>query len=89
MELNDNAVKALFERLQRMESRIVRGFTEQGVVVCDDENWCRVDNERKEVHVNGLGRSIRAIQLAIARAGGDHGCYDVVISGETMATVMA
>lgn len=89
MEINDKTVKAIFDRLQRTESRVVRGFTELGVVVSDDEEWCSVDKERMEVHVNGLGKSIRAIQLAIIRAGGSNGCYDIVVSGERMATVMA
>ena len=86
----DVTTRAVFERLQRIESRVVRGFTEMGIKVTDDEDWCRVDNERKQVFVNGTGRSIRAIQLAIERAGGYSGDnYDVFVAGEQVATVRA
>lgn len=89
MELDDKTVKALFERLQRTESRVVRGFTELGVVVTDDDDWCRVDNERREVHINGTGRSIRSIQMAIIQTGGGNDFYDVIVSGKQVATIVA
>lgn len=81
---------AMFERLQRIETRLVRGFGEMGVKVVDDEDWCNVDIERLEIHLKGLGRNIRSIQLAIASAGGCSGdYYDVIVDGEIEATVRA
>ena len=81
--------RALFERLQRIESRVVRGFTELGVPVCDDEDWIRVDNERHEVHMKGTGRSIKAVQLAIRKSEGySSGNYTVLVQGQTVATVV-
>ena len=86
MEQKDS--KAMFERLQRMESRLVRGFTELGVPVCDDEDWVRIDNLKFEVHMKGAGRSIKAIQLAITKSEGYRpGWYDVLVGGESVATV--
>lgn len=83
----DKTSKALFERLQRIETRVVRGFTELGAKVTDDEEWCRVDNEKRVVHLKGGGRSIKSIQLAILSAGGYAGYYDVYIAGEHIGTV--
>lgn len=86
--MDKSVEKAMFDRLQRIESRVVRGFTELGVVVCDDTDWIRVDVERREVHMKGLGRSIRAIQIAIINAGGyDKNSYRVFVGGEPVATV--
>lgn len=82
--------KAMFERLQRIEARMVRGFTEMGVRVMDDQDWCRIDTERRRVFLKGAGKSIKAIQLAIARAGGACGDdYEVFLDAEKIATVRA
>ena len=86
--MDDKTSKALFERLQRMEARLVRGFTEMGVVVCDDDEWIRIDHERREVRMKGAGRSIKAIQLAIHNSPGYiGGNYAVLVAGHKVATV--
>ena len=86
--MDDKTSKALFERLQRMEARIVRGFTELGVSVCDDDEWIRVDNHKREVYMKGAGRSLKAIQLAIAKSEGyTCGKYVVFVAGHVVATV--
>ena len=80
--------RAMFERLQRIESRLVRGFTELGVVVCDDEDWIRVDVERLEVHMKGMGRNLQSIRLAIANAGGySSAIYNILVNGEPVGSV--
>lgn len=84
----DVTTRAVFERLQRIESRLVRGFEELGVKVSDDADWCYVDHKNYLVTLNGPGRSIRAIQLAIKDDGGYAGSYyDVIVNGETIAKV--
>jgi len=83
----DATTRAVFERLQRIEARVVRGFEELGVKVTDDEDWCQVDNELRVVHLRGPGRSLRAIQLAIKDAGGYSEFYGVIVNGEVIAQV--
>lgn len=88
MSADDKVARAIFERLQRIETRVVRGFTELGVVVVDDDDWCRVDNDRSEIHLKGAARSIKSIQLALQSAGGTPGgSYDVLVAGEKIARV--
>lgn len=80
--------QAVFERLQRIETRLVRGFEELGVKVSDDEDWVKIDHKNYRVVLNGPGRSIRAIQLAIKDDGGYAGSYyDVIVGGEVIAKV--
>ena len=87
MSTEEATYRALSERLQRIESRVVRGFEELGVSVTDDD-WCKVDNVRLSVSVRTPGRSLRAIRLAIKAAGGYSGVsYDVIVKGESIATV--
>ncbi len=79
--------KALFERLQRLETRLVAGFEELGVCVTSPEGWCKVDNKGHCVYLRGPSRSIRSIQLAIAQAGGDREFYTILFEDEVIATV--
>jgi len=83
----DRDMRALFERLQRLETRLVAGFEELGVIVTVPENWCKVENNEHRVYLRGPSRSIRSIQLAIAAAGGDNEFYLVMFEGEVIATV--
>lgn len=86
--MDDKTSKALFERLQRMEARLVRGFTELGVSVCDDEDWIRIDHDKHEVYMKGGGRSLKAIQLAISRSVGYTGKnYTVLVAGSPVAVL--
>lgn len=83
----DRDMRALFERLQRIETRLVAGFEELGVSVTSPEDWCKVDHAEHRVYLRGPSRSIRAIQLAITAAGGDDEFYYVHYDGEIIATV--
>ena len=86
----DRVLKALFEQLKRIETRVVRGFTEMGVRVTDDAEWCRIDTERREFHMKGAGKTLRVMQMALASTVGSKGdYYDVVVSGEKVATISA
>ena len=74
------------ERLQRLESRLVRGFEELGVRVCDDAEWFSVDINQKTVHLKSNGKSLASIELAMHAAGcvvGD--VYELRIREELVA----
>lgn len=89
MNMEDKTIRAFFERLQRIETRIVRGFAELGVGVTDDEDWCRVDKGRREIYLKGAGRSIKSIQLALANAECKKGdTYDVIVVGIPVGSVV-
>ena len=83
----DKGMRALFERLQRIETRMVAGFEQLGVSVTSPEDWCVVDIVKHSVHLKGPGRSLKSIQLAIAAAGGDDGLFAVFVGGKAVATV--
>ena len=83
----DRDMRAMFERLQRLEIRLVAGFEELGVSVTVPEDWCKVDTQGHRVYLRGPSRSIRAIQIAIKAAGGDNEFYLVMYEGEVIATV--
>ena len=78
----------IMERLQRMESRLIRGFGELGVRVCDDSEWFSVDVDQKIVHLKSNGKSLASIELAMRAAGcvvGD--AYELRIGEEIVATM--
>lgn len=84
----DKGLRSLFERLQRIETRMVAGFEALGIVITSPEEWCTVDNVAHTVELRGPSRSLKSIQLAIAEAGGDDSTYDVLIGGELVATIV-
>ena len=83
----DKGLRSIFERLQRIETRLVAGFEMMGLDVSALENAVRVDAATHAVYLKGASRSIRAIQLAIHAAGGDDGLYAVFIGDKAVATV--
>ena len=83
----DKGMRALFERLQRIETRLVAGFESMGVSVTSPEDWCKVDPVRHSVYLKGPSRSLKSIQLAIHAAGGDDGLFAVFVNGKAVATV--
>lgn len=88
--MNDKQVTAVFDRLQRLETRMVRGFTELGVVVTDDEDWFEVDHVLHSVTVSGASKSIRAIQLALAKSSATPGeVYELFVGDEYTGTILA
>jgi hypothetical protein len=79
--------KGIFDRLQRMESRLVRGFTELGAIVCDDDEWIRIDLVKMEVHMKGSGRSFKAVLMALRNAGAGTGSYRMLANKEVLGTI--
>ena len=66
---NAISVDEVLVRLARIESKMTRGFEEQGVKVQDDAGWFTVDHVAREVVVATLGRSVLSIRAAMLRAG--------------------
>jgi hypothetical protein len=81
--------KFLIERLQRIESRLVRGFSELGVRVTDDEDWFVVDHSSKTISLKSSGKSIASIEIAMRAAGCEVGSmYDLLIAGDRTGTLL-
>jgi len=83
----DRDIRALYERLQRIETRLVAGFEAMGISVTSPEDWCTVDLRARAVYLRGPSRSIKSLQLAIYEAKGDTGFYDVFFNGQKIALV--
>jgi uncharacterized membrane protein len=80
--------KALMDRLQRIESRMVRGFSEMGVRVTDDDDWFKVNEDTSEVLLKSPGKSIASIWLAMRAAGCRAGKqYHLKIRGEYVGSL--
>lgn len=86
--MTDKMLIEIFNRLQRIESRLVRGFTELGVVVQDSEDWCSVDTAKRTIIIR-QSRALGAMVLAIKQAGGYSGdTYEIISAGQTVGTVV-
>ena len=78
----------ILERLQRMESRLVRGFSEMGVRVTDDSDWFTVNRDAKVVFLKSSGKSIASIWLAMRAAGCEVGeTYHLFVGEQTAGTI--
>lgn len=77
----------LHRMLTRMESRIVRGFSELGVDVQANADWLTVVDEM--IYVTTLGRSLQAMQQEARRQHALIGSkkYDVIYAGKWVATI--
>lgn len=73
--------------LTRMESRIVRGFSELGVDVQANSDWLTVVDGT--IYITSLGRSLQAMQQEARRQGALIGTkkYDVIYAGKWVATI--
>ena len=56
-------------RLIRIESKLVRGFEELCVNIDADQDWLRVDDVRRQVHVQTIGRSLTVMLSDMAKGG--------------------
>ena len=79
----------VLNRLTRIESKIARGFEEQGIDIDVDPNWMTVDDSARVIYVSTMGRSLKIVHSeAIKRGAKQKGKeYDVVHRGETVATI--
>jgi len=80
--------KELLSRMQRMESRMVRGFSELGVRVTDDDEWFKFNPETNDILLKSPGKSMAAIWIAMRAAGCRKGItYRVKVQGEMVGTI--
>lgn len=63
--------KRLETRLVRLETKLVRGFEEQGVVTELGADWLWVDHRAGTVTIDTLGHSLMAIVKEIRRDGAE------------------
>jgi hypothetical protein len=82
--------KDLYNRVSRIESKLVRGFEELGVNITSAPDWLTVDDEARVVYVPTLGRSLMVILTDMKRRGATHvgKDYDIVHRGEVVATLV-
>lgn len=80
--------KQVITRLQRIESRLVRGFDELGVRVQDDADWFSVDHARRIITLTTMAKSVSSIRMAMVRAGcGIHLTYDVRVGDTRVCSI--
>jgi len=79
----------VLNRLTRIESKVARGFEEQGIDIDVDPNWITVDDAARVIYVSTLGRSIKIVRSEAVKRGATHRGkeYDVVHRGDVVATI--
>ena len=82
--------KELYNRLVRIESKLVRGFEELGINIEKDQDWLSVDDAGRQVFVSTLGRSLTVTLNDMARMGAtQYGkSYDLIHRGELVGTLV-
>lgn len=74
-------------RLKRIETRLVRGFSEVGVQVDSNKDWLLVKGGN--IYLNTLGRSwVAMIETAVANGAKVGQYYDVVHDGNVVGRVL-
>lgn len=63
--------KSLAARLVRLETKLVRGFEEQGIVTELGPDWLWVDHKAGTITIDTLGHSLMAIIKEIRRDGAE------------------
>ena len=79
----------VLNRLTRIESKVARGFEEQGIDIDVDPTWMTVDDAARVIYVSTLGRSIKIVRSeAVKRGAKQTGKeYDIVHRGNVVATI--
>lgn len=68
MDININEDSELLARVIRLETKLVRGFSELGVDVVEN-NWLQINKVKKNIYFNTLGRSFGIILKTMYRRG--------------------
>lgn len=89
MDAKERENKDLLTRVIRLETKLVRGFSEMGIDL-EDDNWIQVDKKRRIVYVNTLGRSLKVILKTMERMGAkDYGQdYDIFYQNKFFGTIV-
>jgi len=82
--------KELTSRLIRIESKLVRGFEEFGINIDKEKDWLSVDDQKREVHVTTLGRSLIVMLADMKRCGANNigEMYSVFYKDTLVAHIM-
>jgi tRNA A-37 threonylcarbamoyl transferase component Bud32 len=82
--------KEIYNRMARIESKLVRGFEELGVNITTTPDWLTVDDAQRTVYIPSLGRSLMVILTDMARRGATQVGkeYTLVHRGESVGTLI-
>lgn len=87
MKTLDEKLDDLEQRLKRVETRLVNGFSQLGVTFTSTDTHITVDTERYEVHISTPATTVGAILRALKRAEAPSAVdYAVVYGGENAVT---
>ena len=88
--MNPKFERELFNRLVRIESKLVRGFEELGVNIDADSAWLSIDEPSRSVYVSTLGRSLTVLLSDMGRAGATQVGkeYNIVHRGDVVGTIV-
>lgn len=81
--------KEIMARLVRMETKLVRGFSEMGIDL-DCEDWMEVDDRDQAIYLKTMGRSMMVItsnmkKLGATKLGQD---YDLIFEGKVVGSIL-
>ncbi len=79
----------VLNRLTRIESKLARGFEEQGIDIDVDPNWMTVDEAQRVIYITTLGRSLKIMRAEAPRRGARQKGkdYQIFYGGRVVATV--
>jgi hypothetical protein len=82
--------KDLYNRMARIESKLVRGFEELGVNIATAPDWLTVDDTSRVVYISSMGRSLMVIMSDMARRGASQygNEYTLVHQGDEVGTLV-
>jgi len=81
--------KEILLRLIRMETKLVRGFSEMGIDL-DCDNWMEVDNHNRAVYLKSMGRSMMVIASNMKKLGATQlgQEYDLIFQGKVVGSIL-
>lgn len=80
----------LYDRIKRIETKLIRGFEEMGVNTDSSPDWLTVDDPSRTIYMSTMGRSLSVI-LTFARTQGATQVgkpYDIIHRGELVGTLI-
>ena len=82
--------KEMYNRMARIESKLVRGFEELGVNITTAHDWLTVDDAERIVYIPSLGRSLMVILADMERRGATQigKDYTLVNKGNVVGTIV-
>lgn len=59
----------IYERVKRIETKLIRGFEEMGINTDVDPDWLSVDDAARVIYLSTTGRSLTVINSQALRKG--------------------